>query len=125
MAAININRQVEDVFYRYKMPRLIAKSEGKGNGVKTVVVNLADIARALNRPPTCGSHCRSSLFLADVTKYFGIELGAQTQVDTKNDRYIVNGTFDQPKLQDALDGFIKRFVLCQGCENPETSLVGG
>lgn len=35
------------------MPRLIAKVEGKGNGIKTVIPNMGDIARALGRPPTC------------------------------------------------------------------------
>uniref|UniRef100_A0A915I2B6 Eukaryotic translation initiation factor 5 n=1 Tax=Romanomermis culicivorax TaxID=13658 RepID=A0A915I2B6_ROMCU len=109
--AININRNVEDAFYRYKMPRLLAKVEGKGNGIKTVVANMVDIAKALNRPPTYP------------TKYFGCELGAQTQFDLKNDRYIVNGDHDAVKLQDLLDGFIKKFVLCQECDNPETTLT--
>ena len=59
----------------------------------------------------------------DATKYFGCELGAQTQFDFKNERYIVNGEHDAGKLQDTLDGFIKRYVLCQNCENPETTLV--
>lgn len=35
------------------MPRLIAKVEGKGNGIKTVIPNMGDVARALGRPPTC------------------------------------------------------------------------
>ena len=69
--ALNVNRNVQDSFYRYKMPRLVAKVEGKGNGIKTVIVNMVDVARALARPPTY------------VTKYFGCELGAQTQFDIK------------------------------------------
>ncbi|RVE66347.1 hypothetical protein OJAV_G00106310 [Oryzias javanicus] len=101
---------VSDQFYRYKMPRLIAKVEGKGNGIKTVIVNMVDVAKALNRPPTYP------------TKFFGCELGAQTQFDTKNDRYIVNGSHEANKLQDMLDGFIKKFVLCAECDNPETDL---
>ena len=59
----------------------------------------------------------------DPTKYFGCELGAQTQMDLKNERYIVNGAHDAPKLQSLLDGFIKRYVLCAECGNPETDLV--
>ena len=38
------------------------------------------------------------------------------------DRYIVNGAHDAGKLQDTLDGFINRFVLCPSCKNPETHL---
>lgn len=110
MASINVNSDVTDDFYRYKMPRLIAKVEGKGNGIKTVIVNMPEIAKALSRPPTYP------------TKYFGCELGAQTQFDIKNDRFIVNGCHDASKLQQLLDGFIKRFVLCQECSNPETNL---
>lgn len=111
MANININRDVADQFYRYKMPRLIAKVEGKGNGIKTVIVNMPEIAKALHRPPTYP------------TKFFGCELGAQTQFDVKNDRFIVNGSHDSAKLQDLLHGFIKRYVLCEECDNPETNLV--
>lgn len=108
--SVNVNRSVSDQFYRYKMPRLIAKVEGKGNGIKTVIVNMVDVAKALNRPPTYP------------TKFFGCELGAQTQFDSKNDRYIVNGSHEANKLQDMLDGFIRKFVLCPECDNPETDL---
>uniref|UniRef100_A0A183DSL6 Eukaryotic translation initiation factor 5 n=1 Tax=Gongylonema pulchrum TaxID=637853 RepID=A0A183DSL6_9BILA len=109
--AININRNVLDPFYRYKMPRLQAKVEGKGNGIKTVIANMTEIAKALDRPPTYP------------TKYFGCELGAQTNFDMKNERFIVNGEHDAAKLQEILDGFIKKFVLCAACENPETTLI--
>ena len=111
MGSLNVNRNVSDVFYRYKMPRLQAKVEGKGNGIKTVIVNMAEVAKALGRPPTYP------------TKYFGCELGAQTQFDFKNERFIVNGSHDAIKLQDLLDGFIRKFVLCPECDNPETELL--
>eukprot|EP01135_Chromosphaera_perkinsii_P007204 Nk52_evm12s745 gene=Nk52_evmTU12s745 len=109
--SVNVNRNVTDQFYRYKMPKIVAKVEGKGNGIKTVIVNMSDVAKALARPAeyTC--------------KYFGCELGAQTQMDAKNDRYIVNGVHDANKLQNLLDGFISRFVLCNQCDNPETDLL--
>ncbi len=85
--------------------------EGKGNGIKTVIANMPEVSKALGRPPTYPC------------KYFGCELGAQTQFDFKNERYIVNGSHDPNKLQDLLDGFIRKFVLCPECDNPETHLV--
>jgi len=109
MGTLNVNRNVTDVFYRYKMPRILAKVEGKGNGIKTVIVNMIEVAKAIGRPPTYP------------TKYFGCELGAQTS--WTNDRYIVNGSHDAVKLQDLLDGFIRRYVLCPECDNPETELL--
>lgn len=107
---VNIDRTNTDTFYRYKMPRLVAKVEGSGNGIKTVVANVVDIAKSLDRPPTYP------------LKYFGYELGAQTMIDAKNERYIVNGSHDAMRLQEMLDGFIKKFVLCPNCNNPETVL---
>jgi hypothetical protein len=31
----------------------MAKVEGKGNGIKTVIVNMAEVAKAIGRPATC------------------------------------------------------------------------
>jgi translation initiation factor 5 len=58
-----------------------------------------------------------------VTKFFGCELGAQTQMNAKDNRYIVNGAHDCEKLQNLMDSFIKRFVLCPTCDLPETKMV--
>ncbi|KAJ7650078.1 domain found in IF2B/IF5-domain-containing protein [Roridomyces roridus] len=108
---VNIRRDVDDKFYRYRMPILLTKIEGKGNGIKTVLPNMSDVARALSRPPSY------------TTKFFGCELGAQTSVDEKNERYIVNGAHDANRLRELLDGFIDKFVLCKSCKNPETELI--
>ncbi|MCJ1413396.1 hypothetical protein MMC19_007501 [Ptychographa xylographoides] len=110
MASINIRRDNPDPFYRYKMERLQSKIEGKGNGIKTVIVNLSSVAASLSRPPSY------------VIKYFGFELGAQTNTNPADDRWIINGAHEASKLQDYLDGFISKFVLCKKCKNPETDV---
>mmetsp|Transcript_17411 Transcript_17411/g.45467 ORF Transcript_17411/g.45467 Transcript_17411/m.45467 type:complete len:449 (-) Transcript_17411:128-1474(-) len=107
---VNVNREVKDTFYRYKMPMVICKIEGRGNGIKTAIPNMVEIAKALERPP------------AYPTKYLGVELGAQTQMYAADERYIVNGAFEASRFQEVLDGFIKKFVLCEACSNPETVL---
>lgn len=111
MATVNIRSDVKDPFYRYKMERLQSKIEGKGNGIKTVIVNLSSVASSLARPG------------AYVIKYFGFELGAQTNTNPSDDRWIINGAHEASKLQDYLDGFINKFVLCKKCKNPETDVI--
>jgi hypothetical protein len=57
-----------------------------------------------------------------VLKYFGCELGAQTNFDKKTGLSIVNGAHDSNKLSEILEGFIKKFVQCYSCGNPETHI---
>lgn len=101
----------DDAFYRYKMPKMITKIEGRGNGIKTNVVNMVDIAKALARPASY------------TTKYFGCELGAQSKFDERTGTSHVNGAHDTPKLAGLLENFIKKYVQCYGCGNPETEIV--
>lgn len=109
MSLLNIGGEnAGDAFYRYKMPKLVTKIEGRGNGIKTNVVNNVDVAKALARPPEY------------VLKYFGCELGAQTKYDKGSGTSIVNGAHDAAKLSQLLETFIKKYVQCYDCGNPET-----
>ncbi|QDZ24987.1 translation initiation factor IF2/IF5 [Chloropicon primus] len=109
MSTINIGaNNADDAFYRYKMPKLQSRVEGRGNGVKTNVVNMVEIAKALGRPPSY------------TTKYFGCELGAQSKFSKDSGQSIVNGAHDSRTLSEVLEGFIKKFVQCYSCGNPET-----
>ncbi|KAH7524466.1 probable eukaryotic translation initiation factor 5-1 [Ziziphus jujuba] len=101
----------DDAFYRYKMPKMITKIEGRGNGIKTNVVNMVEIAKALARPASY------------TTKYFGCELGAQSKFDEKTGTALVNGAHDTAKLAALLENFIKKYVQCYGCGNPETEII--
>lgn len=62
MSNINILRDADEPFYRYQRAKFVLKSEGRGNGFKTVVENIEDVARALGR-----SSSRSS-FALQVTR---------------------------------------------------------
>lgn len=112
MALLNIGADNRgDAFYRYKMPKMITKIEGRGNGIKTNIVNMVDIAKALARPASY------------TTKYFGCELGAQSKFDEKTGTSLVNGSHDTAKLAGLLENFIKKYVQCYGCGNPETEII--
>lgn len=89
------------------MPRLCVKFEKK----KTLLSNLTQVAKALDRPAIY------------ILKYFSIEIGAQIVEDKKDDRFFINGFHDAQKLQELLNFFIQTYVLCTTCENPETQLL--
>jgi len=99
---------VEDPSYRYKMPKIAGKIEGRGNGIKTLLCNVKDVALSLNREAP------------EITKFFGTELGAQTTYETETERAIVNGAHSDVLLQSKLSTYIEKFVLCSNCHLPET-----
>ena len=94
----------DDINYRYQMPKMIIKVEGKGNGIKTIIVNLDDISQSLNRS--------SDIIL----KYFSYSLGA---ISEKNN--IIKGPHKIEVLNELLNKFIEKYVLCSLCSNPETT----
>jgi len=93
------------------MSSIILKVEGKGNGIRTVIVNMAKVMKALERSVDVGM------------KFLGMELGATTRCETTDGKCIINGKYDESQINGALDKFIDTFVLCSKCGNPETELV--
>jgi len=91
------------------MPGLILKIEGYGNGIKTNIVNLVDIAKALRVPNEYP------------LRFLGHEVGTLVHYkENKNEiTSIINGNFDESELRKHLDKFIEKYVLCPKCKLPE------
>lgn len=109
----NIPSTNTDPSYRYKMPKLLSKVEGRGNGIKTAVMNCKEVALAIKRPP------------AYVMKWFGCELGSKASYDEKEgegQRAIIMGKHERDDLQVSLDKFLSHYVLCPTCGLPEVDL---
>lgn len=110
---LNIGGDQGDSSYRYKMPRLLTKVEGRGNGIKTVIPNMVDIAKCLHTDPKYP------------TKFFGIELGAQSKYTPATERAVVNGQHQSGDMQKILTKFIDIFILCPSCNYPEIKWTVG
>lgn len=108
---LNISNDINnsDPFFRYKMPKVTLKHEGKGNGVKTVVSNIKDVSKSLNRN------------VGDLLAFIATELSVCSL--QRKDDYIINGTFDTQTVQNIIAKFVTSHVLCDVCGNPETVFV--
>lgn len=108
---LNIPTTVNDPKYRYRMPKMILKIESKGNGIKTNIVNLGEIA----------VHLRTNAEY--ILKWFGTEKASSTTFKEaggkNNTNYIINGDFNEEELRRVLDKFIDKYICCPKCKLPE------
>lgn len=84
------------------MPKMQLKNESRLNGVKTNIVNVEDVSDHLRVPSIA------------IMKYLCSELGANMEQTS-----IIKGDHKYANLLKHLDAFIKKFVLCKGCNYPE------
>jgi translation initiation factor 5 len=104
---INIGGDVDDKFYRYKMPEVILGAQGAGQIM--TFTNIDAVSKALSRDTKL------------LTKYIGKTLG--TKAEYKKDTMmtmIQKRDLTKDILQGVVYKFIKQYVLCGGCKNPET-----
>merc|ERR1711920_875761 len=103
-----------DLSCSYKIPRLIARIEGRGNGIKTSIVNMVEVSRAMNCPPQYP------------IEWFGYELGAKTTCTTKDGEgecFSIGGIYEVETLQPLLDKFIEKYLTCGSCCLPQVHIT--
>ena len=96
------------------MPSVQTKIEGRGNGITTILLNLSDIADALNRPPEL------------ILKYLGFALGCHVHFVSPSklgEKSYLRGLHSVMNIQHTINQFIDVCVLCIRCHLPETDLI--
>ncbi len=90
---------------RFKVPE--AESHVEGN--KTIISNFLKIASYLRRPPE------------HVEKFLEKELAAQGKKD--GDRLILIRKILPRKIQEKLESYVEKYVLCKECKKPDTEII--
>lgn len=99
-----------DLHYRYKMPIIIVKHEGKGKMKKSVLLNIKEVCESIGRPPDY------------LMTYLGQKLSAMAKVEKDVGLSYVTGHHDAEQVQKEVLDFIRDVVMCRKCHhNPETS----
>jgi translation initiation factor 2 subunit 2 len=86
----------------------IPKVKGHIQGNKTIISNLTQIAKILDRP------------IEHILKFILKELA--TAGDIKNTSVLFNNKISSTKLNEKIDKYSKLFVICKECGKPETKL---
>jgi translation initiation factor 2 beta subunit (eIF-2beta)/eIF-5 len=141
---VNINGS-EDQFYRYKMPQLVCTvpNAHASKMVKTSLCNIEKVSLSLQRPPSCESpvepptpivvgwsmttgtpltpyHAR-----ADLPNFMGYTMSAKAEYNakkTEGENCYVSGNYSTEDLNALVTKFIKEWVLCPKCNNPELNM---
>jgi translation initiation factor 5 len=101
---INMNGS-DDPFYRYLVKRIKVKHETG----KTVIINNDIVSKQTGRPNDW------------IVTYIGQVLGISTNIDKKNqNKCVLTGKHEEHIIQDKYFEFVKKYILCKYCGNPET-----
>jgi translation initiation factor 2 subunit 2 len=94
----------EDTGKRFKVPQVVVEAQG----TRTAIKNFLEIASALRREP------------AQITRFIAKELAAPGSVQSGSLVLQVKAT--REVLQKKLEDYIKNFVYCRVCGEPDTKL---
>ncbi len=90
---------------RFVIPKIQARIQGK----TTVVQNLAEVSKGVNR--------ETSLIAKYLLKEFG------TMGSRDDQRLLMKGQFRTSQIQEKFESFLKQFVICPECGRPDTKIL--
>jgi len=105
---INIPKTVDDPYYRYTRQSAIAI---RGNANTTVFTNAPRIAAQIHRP------------VGVMSRYISRKLACSCRVDSR-DLIVLKGDFPASQIDDIVEQYILKYVLCRECGLPETESDG-
>jgi translation initiation factor 2 beta subunit (eIF-2beta)/eIF-5 len=98
-----------DPHYRYKMPAIAVKHEGRGKMKKSVLTNVREVSASIGRP------------IDYLVTYLGQKLGSSAKVERDSGLSYVTGHHNIEEVQKHILNFVQDAVMCPMCQNPETS----
>ncbi len=89
----------------------VLKVKGHHEGIRTIISNFGQIVACLRRSPE------------HVMKFLGKELASS--VEMKGDRLVLSRRLASKEINEKIERYVKRFVLCPKCGKPDTELEVG
>lgn len=106
---MNIGGDPSDSFHRYKMSPIKITQRRKNGSSKTIITNFLTICTELNREPK------------NIEKFVSSKMNSRTNIENKE--LLIQGDHELVVIQQIIKDYIKDYVLCKNCNNPETVIV--
>lgn len=90
---------------RFTVPKAYSVIQGN----RTIIQNFKEIAEALNRDPQ------------HLLKFLLRELG--TAGNLEGSRAIMQGKFTHYLINDRIDDYVNKFIMCHECNRPDTRII--
>ncbi|HHY00599.1 MAG: translation initiation factor IF-2 subunit beta [Methanobacterium sp.] len=90
---------------RFSVPKAYSLIQGN----RTIIQNFGEVTDAMNRDPQ------------HVLKFLLRELG--TAGNLEGNRAIMQGKFTHYLINDRMDDYVKRFIMCHECNRPDTKII--
>ncbi len=97
--------EISQATERFTVPNVAGHLEGN----KTVISNFLQIATTISRPPE------------HLLKYISRELAAKG--DIKKQLLVFNTKISSSKMNEKIQQYVDRYVLCKECGKPDTKLI--
>lgn len=88
---------------------IVPKAYSVIQGNRTIIQNFKEIAEALNRDPQ------------HLLKFLLRELG--TAGNLEGSRAIMQGKFTHYLINDRIDDYVNKFIMCHECNRPDTRII--
>ena len=108
--ALNIDPDNDDPFYRYKLHKPSIGIEGKNQNSRTLIKNIDQIATDLEAKPE------------QILKFIALKKG--TRCNYAKEKSMVKTILTQDEVLVFIYDFVKKYVLCKKCNNPEADRIG-
>lgn len=96
----------DDPFYRYQRPETMIHTNTKKR--TTTILNIVSICSSINRD------------IDSLKRY--LNRYHKTQIKKDGEQLILKGCIPNHVIEESIDTYIQRFVLCKNCGNPETEM---
>ena len=114
----NVDPTVNDIFYRYKRDQIDIVNSNKNNGTSTLT-NLDLISKQLCAKITSRENRTtiSNTITHAILKRIKRKLGVS--ITTQNDQFVINGNILSESIEEIINDFVVKYILCPKCRLPE------